>query len=254
VHPCDEADHDLTGTHIVADKAISVLGGHDCTFLPYNRAACDHLEESMFPVEALGQESIVTAPQHVGSGNPVPGVADNMFVRVLSAADNNQISFEPVVNPPVTLNAGQWIEIGPLTDDFRVLATDKISVGQYMVGANFSGQSYGAGDPAQSIAIPTEQFRRSYTFLAPVSYALNFVNIIIENGSVVTLDDVVVPPSEFAPIGTTGYAVARHAISGGSHKMSAEENFGIMVYGYGSYTSYMYPGGLNLETVTIVPK
>ena len=36
--------------------------------------------------------------------------------------------------------------------------------------------------------------------------------------------------------------------------MSGSSNFGIVVYGYGEYTSYMYPGGLNLETVTITPK
>ena len=36
--------------------------------------------------------------------------------------------------------------------------------------------------------------------------------------------------------------------------MSGTKNFGIVVYGYGSYTSYMYPGGLNLEKIIVTPK
>ena len=36
--------------------------------------------------------------------------------------------------------------------------------------------------------------------------------------------------------------------------LTRDKNFGIVVYGYGSYTSYMYPGGLNLETVVITPE
>ena len=43
--------------------------------------------------------------------------------------------------------------------------------------------------------------------------------------------------------------VARHAIDGGTHQMSADKNFGIVVYGFGSYTSYMYPGGLDFEEI-----
>ena len=248
-----DAAYDLTGTHVVANKPVSVLGGHDCTFIPYNRVACDHLEESMLPVEALGQKLVVTAPQDASGGNPIPGNPDSMFVRVLSAVDDNQITFEPAVNPPVTLDAGQWIELGPLTEDFVVLADDKISVAQYMVAGDYNGLSNGAGDPAQSIAIPVEQFRLAYTFLAPESYALNVVNIIIETGTTVALEGVPIAASESTPIGTTGYEVARHVIDGGSYHIEGDQNFGIVVYGYGLYTSYMYPGGLNLETVTIVP-
>ena len=32
----------------------------------------------------------------------------------------------------------------------------------------------------------------------------------------------------------------------------ADRNFGIVVYGFGSYTSYMYPGGLDLEVINLI--
>jgi hypothetical protein len=246
-------DYDLTGTHVTADKPISVIGGHDCTFVPYSEYACDHIEESMFPVEALGQDMFITAPQAVmsiGQGS----TPDFMFVRVLSAVDGNEITFTPAVNAPVTLNAGEWIEIGPVNQDFRIQAANKILVGQYMVGENFSGVSAGAGDPDLSVGIPVEQFRVSYSFLAPETYTHNFVNVVTATGTQVSIDGSMIPLAEFTEIAGTGYSVARHQIQGGFHVMEGNDNFGITVYGYGSYTSYMYPGGLNLETVIIDPE
>jgi hypothetical protein len=246
-------DYDLTGSHITADKPISVLGGHDCTFVPYSEFACDHIEESMFPVEALGQDILISAPQAVASIG-VSSTPDYMFVRVLSATDGNDITFTPSVNPPVTLDAGEWIEIGPVNQDFRVQAENKILVGQYMVGENFSGTSAGAGDPDLSVGIPVEQYRVAYSFLAPSTYTHNFVNVITTTGTAVRIDGTQIPLSEFSEISGTGYSVARHLIQGGFHTMDGDNNFGITVYGYGSYTSYTYPGGLNLETVIIDPQ
>lgn len=262
--PCKDANgiiacptapqYDFTGTRVTSDKPVSVLGGHDCTFMPYSNFACDHLEESMFPIETLGQDLIVTAPHAVAAIDVNPGQPDFMFVRVLSAADANEITFDPPVAAPVTLGAGQWIEIGPVQQDFRVLAKNKIFVGQFMVGEDFSGTSVGAGDPAFSVAIPKEQYRVAYTFLAPTTYTHNFVNVVAEPGSHVLIDGMAIADAELTAIGGTGFGVARRKITGGAHSMTADKNFGIVVYGYGSYTSYMYPGGLNLETVVIIPE
>ena len=249
-------EYDLTGSHIVTTKPVSVIGGHDCTFVPYDVYACDHMEESIFPVETLGKDLIVTAPQTVTAAiaNSTLSVPDSMFVRVLSAVDGNKITFDPPVAPNTTLNAGQWVEIGPTKQDFRVQADNKILVGQYMVGENFSGAAVGGGDPSESIAIPTEQYRLEYSFLAPSSYTYNLVNVVAPVGATVRIDGAAIPSGTFSPIGSSGMAVARHQIAGGTHQMDGDKNFGIVVYGYGSYTSYMYPGGLNLETITITPK
>ena len=54
----------------------------------------------------------------------------------------------------------------------------------------------------------------------------------------------------------TGYYVANvplcaNNLSGctGNHMATAPSGFGIQVYGYGQYTSYWYPGGLNLDKI-----
>ncbi|MCW5789442.1 MAG: IgGFc-binding protein [Polyangiaceae bacterium] len=247
-------EYDLTGSRIQANKRISVIAGHDCTFIPYSRWACDHIEESMFPTETLGQDLIVTAPQSVRHITTEPGRPDNMFVRVMSAADGNTIDFDPPVNPSVTLNAGQWIEIGPVTQDFRVRSGDRVMVAQFMVGEDFQGSSAGAGDPALSVAIPVEQYRVEYTFLAPATFTYNYVNVIAKPGAQITLNGSLIDSSRFSPVGSTGYSVARLQVPGGAHAMKGDDNFGIVVYGYAPYTSYMYPGGLNLEKVEIIPR
>jgi hypothetical protein len=255
IHLCPTGpEYDLTGTRITTDKPVSVIGGHDCTFMPYSNFACDHIEESMFPVETLGQDLIVTAPQAVSGIDSNPGQPDFMFVRVLSATDANEITFDPAVHAPVVLGAGDWVEVGPVSQDFLVHAKNKISVAQYSVGENFSGMPVGEGDPDISVAIPKEQYRVSYTFLAPTTYTHNFVNVVAAPGSNVLIDGQLIPDAQFTAIGGSGFGVSRYKIQGGAHAMTADKNFGIVVYGYGEYTSYMYPGGLNLETVVIVPE
>jgi hypothetical protein len=42
---------------------------------------------------------------------------------------------------------------------------------------------------------------------------------------------------------------ARTPIGGGAHRIEGTAPFGILVYGFGSYTSYMYPGGLDLREI-----
>ena len=67
-------------------------------------------------------------------------------------------------------------------------------------------------------------------------------------GAKVTLD--AAPVAGFKPIGATGFGVVRLALGDnidGNHDIQSDKPVGISVYGYGQYTSYWYPGGLDLE-------
>lgn len=237
------ADYDLTGTSITATGPVEVIAGHNCAFVPFNRWACDHLEETMFPLETWGDESIVSATQ------PLRGEPN--VVRIMSGADGNSVTFDPPgVAGATTLNRGQIIEF-ETSQSFRVTGSQALMVSQFLVGQDYAGMSTagmeGEGDPAMSLGIPTEQFRTSYSFLAPTTFARSFVNVTAPGGATVTLDGA--PVTGFAPVGSTGFSVARVPISGGQHNISSDQPFGIVVYGFGSYTSYMYPGGLDFEEI-----
>ena len=115
------------------------------------------------------------------------------------------------------------------------------------------GQAYGGGgptgDPAMAQAVAVEQYRTNYLFHAPTNYEANYVNVTAPTGATVILDGVAIPAAAFAAIGGTGYSLARRQLANtgtGNHSVTSGVAVGISVYGYGQYTSYWYPGGLNL--------
>jgi hypothetical protein len=241
---CDTTGFDLTGTEIRSSGRLAVIGGHNCTFVPSHRWACDHLEEAMFPLESWGDEAIVSVTQPIASE---PNV-----IRILSSHDGNSLTFDPpTAHPPVVLSRGEFVEF-EARESFRVSGTNAFSVAQFLVGQNYAGvEATGTdvGDPSLSLGIPTEQFRTDYAFLAPTTYTRSYVNVTAPMGASVMLDGT--PVGGFVPVGSTGYGVARVMIPGGAHHITGSAEFGIVVYGFGEYTSYMYPGGLDLEAIDV---
>jgi hypothetical protein len=237
---------DLTGSLVESDKPVQVISGHYCTNVPDNITACDHLEESMFPVETLGTHYIVAAP--AVTSIPTGKVE---VVRIIATGANTTLSYDPPqAGAPTTIaQAGGFVEIANNASAFQITADQKVMVVQYMEGQDAGG---GTGDPAMTLAVPVEQFRTQYLFHAPTNYESNYVDVTAPVGAVVTLDGA---PLMFQPIGTTGYALSRvSALTGGpnndgNHSIQSSQGFGITVYGYGQYTSYWYPGGLNLNTI-----
>ena len=235
--------YDLTGTRVKSDKPIQVIGGHKCTYVPATTPACDHLEESMFGVSTLGKDYLVTSPRLPSQASPKAS-----FVRIIATEAGTNLTYDPPNGawPASIANAGAYVEVD-LADSARITADKKILVAQYMKGQDAGG---GSGDPAMAIAVTSQQFRSSYLFHAPTNYATNFVNIVAPHGAAVTLDGAAV--TGFTAIGASGFDVARVQlgnVNGGNHQISSPQTFGITVYGYGTYTSYWYPGGLNLGDI-----
>jgi hypothetical protein len=246
---CDTPDaYDLTGTviRVLEGPNPAVFGGTECSFVPWNKWACDHLEQQMFPVETWGQRYLCAHNITQAPGEPT-------VWRVMSGSQSNEISFNPSsVHPNVTLNKGDYVEFESQAD-FEVQGTGRVSVAGFMVGQNYTSDTAPPprGDPAMSMAVPVEQYRTDYTFLAPTSYEVNYLTVIHEIGAYPSLDG-----TSLSGWGTTMDITNTHAkteleIEGGIHYIDSDTPFAIMVYGVGSYTSYMYPGGLDLGKVDI---
>ena len=235
---------DVTGTIVTADKAVGVYGGHECTNVPLNVTACDHLEESMFPIETLAKEYVVVPPVQV----PNDQLDKGQIVRVIASEDATTLTFTPdqPVNK-VLAKAGDFVEITTNTQKFVVTADKKILVSQYMVGQD---GGFGASDPAMLLAVNPQQWRKSYLFHAQPSWQANYVDVIAPKNAAVTVDGANV--ANWQPIGATNYQVAHIKlpnINGGNHTVSSDVGVGIGVYGVQSYGSYWYPGGLDLDVI-----
>jgi hypothetical protein len=244
---CDTPpEYDLTGTRItvVDGPNPAVYGGTECSFVPFNKWACDHLEQQMFPVETWGQRYLCAHNITQAAGEPT-------VWRVMSGSDNNEISFDPSsVYANVTLNKGDYVEFESQAD-FEVFGTGRVSIAQFMVGQNYTSPAPLAGDPAMALAVPVEQYRTDYTFLAPTSYESNYLTVVHETGAFPEMDN-----QSIAGMGDTfdingEYSKTELLINGGIHYIESSTPFAITVYGVGSYTSYMYPGGLDLGKVDI---
>jgi hypothetical protein len=247
VVPAKTYGADLSGTLIRASRPVQVIGGHSCANIP-NAAAgyCDHLEQALFPVEVLGKDYLVTYPAAVASESP-------HVIRVAAVVDGTTITFDPPIAPPATLGPGDPVlQIDGVTTDVHIHADKAILVAQYMQGSTSVPSN--TGDPSMSLAIPSAQFRTSYIFVAPLTYDANFVNVIAPKGTTVSVDGKALASSQFVSIGSSEFAVARHPLDGSDvHKVAASASVGIVVYGYGKDTSYMYPGGLDLKRITPPP-
>jgi hypothetical protein len=78
----------------------------------------------------------------------------------------------------------------------------------------------------------------------------NFVNVVMAAGSSVQLDGVALTGTP-VPVGS-GYQVLFPRVMPGPHHIESPDGspFGIKVYGVAPYTSYMYPGGLDLTQIS----
>jgi hypothetical protein len=233
------------------EKPFQLLSGVPAVNIPDIVKATDHIEEIVLPSEALGRDYIVSVPT-------TPLGKRIMTVRIQPSRSPVELHFDPPDLYPVTsVQPYEALEIAGVQADFRVFGDGPFTVSQFMHGGGLGPQeenAAGAGDPSQGLAVPTAQFRDEYVFLAPNDYDVNYVNIIAPSDATVVLDGVAISDDEYEPVGKSNHRVARHVLDDKQfHIVKSDKPFGITVYGYGSYTSYMYPGGLDVKRFSAPP-
>jgi hypothetical protein len=246
---------DLSGSLIQADKVVQVITGVPCIRQPFGEAACDHIEESVFPAETLGKHYFVSVPTGPN------GDAVGHVVRIYGNADDTSLTYPGLtpLNAPTKIDAGKVYDLGVVDADFEVLGDHEFGVGTFLLGgAVVDPQPQPGnekGDPAQSALAAVEQFRKKYVFLAPDDYDVSYADVVMPEGAEIVLDGVPITVTP-QPI-SSGWAVARLLLgpgAEGAHVLTSNQAFGLQVMGYGTYTSYHYPGGLNLSQIAPPPK
>jgi hypothetical protein len=275
VGPADD-DVDLSGSVIAANHPVEVLAARQCADQPDPLAACDHLESTVFPVETLGKDYVVTVPT-----SPNAAVIGHK-VRFYGVADGTALTYSPSqpATCPSTLNAGEVVEClseancatgtnnaddgggAPLSvacvpTTFEVKGSLPFAVSSFMLGGSAVDPGIttdALGDPSMSPMIPTEQYRSRYLFVAPTDYSESYADVVIPAGAALNLDGVAVAATPTAI--NAAWSVVRLTLSSGNagaHVLTGTDPFGLQVIGYGAYTSYQYPAGLDLAHLSPAP-
>jgi hypothetical protein len=269
--------NDSTGFFVGADKPVAVFSGTACTFIPgLPWYACDHIEEQMVPLSSWGTNYVAARhPHRVPNLNPQP---EPVFWRVIAATDDATINLVPPVDgvgASIDLaNIGDWSEFST-PESFTASSSDPFLLVQYMSGCynviaetpspNSCNQGP-TGDPYMAQMVPIEQWLTNLPFLTDESYPRDFVTLIREVGTEVTLDCLgVVSDDHFTAVAGTNYEVGQVDLDidgnggegdcqDGAQFLTATGPVGVLVGGVDWATSYGYPGGLSLDALWEPPE
>jgi hypothetical protein len=229
---------DPSGSLVTADKPIAVFGAHDATRIPVGDGSADHLEEQLPPIQSLGSDFVVAPMKDAGGFNRA------QLVKIVGIQPGTALSYDPVVpGAPSTLSNGQ-VATFETAEPFRMTTQDPDH--PLLVATYLEGSTSGASDPSMGLAVAVSQFRTHYQFVAPSEYPVNRLCIVAPVGAVVDVDGV--PVESFVPVGTSGFAFADILLSNSPpvHYLTSSAPAGITVYGFGQFSSYMNPGGMEL--------
>jgi hypothetical protein len=244
-----EALSDLSGSLVQATKPVQVIVGNGCIAVE-GKNSCDHIEESVLPAETLGS-SYVVAPPTGPQGRPV-----GHLVRLVGNVAGTRLTWsgERPTNAPDVLDAGQVVDLGVTSSAFVVSGDHEFQLTGFLQGGSVVDPAGSLGDPSQTFYVTPSQFRRRQVFLAPDDYVVAYADVVAPAGTTISLDGAT--PRE-APVPVAdGWTVLRAKLgpgAGGTHVLEASAPVGVQVVGYGQYTSYHYPAGLNLDLIAEPP-
>ena len=237
---------DLTGTAITCSQPCGVFGGHEATNLS-NQAqspcCADHLEDQLFPTSTWGKVYVVAHSKT--RAHPVPDL-----IRVVAQHAGTTVTFSPPqAGCAAPLGVGEYCDVFTPAD-VEVSANEPILVAHYLLSNLPPPPATDVGDPSMAFAVPTEQYRTSYTLLVPSQYAENYLSIAAPTGSSVSLDGNDVT-AQLASFGAGTFKAGRIPVTAGPHTLSCPGTCGVEVYGWSAAVSYLFAGGLDLEQIVI---
>jgi len=261
---------ELTGSPIESSAPIGLWAGHPCMMVPPDKYACDHAEQQIPPVRALGSEYVGVSYRQRSA------VAENPPWRVIGAVDGTTLAFDPPIpGAPASVDLGTVAEFSTY-QPFVVRSQDEehpFLLVTYMTGEETVTQFYGDADFVR--IPPPSQYMRRYVFFTDPTYPETNLVVVrkrLDNTGFadVTLDCAGVLGG-WAPVGSTGdYEYTRidlishnfqpqNGCDNGRHEMLSDGAFGLWVWGWGTpeasgtiSVSYGYPAGENVTPVNDV--
>jgi hypothetical protein len=257
---------DLVGSVLSSTKPIGLMSGSACMNWPQGRIFCDHGEQMVPPVRALGNE-YVAVPFRPRRQGDVAGW------RLVGAVDGTTLTYAPSTptGAPTTLAQGQMVEFETHTP-FVVKAQDDkhpFLLFNYMKGSG--GDGY--GDPDHVVSVPPQQYMSEYVFFTDPTFPETNLVVVRRPVAPNTFEDVNLDCagtlSGWQAVGDyqwtrvdlqTGNFQNVGQCSNGRHEIKSKGAFGLWVWGWGTpltstftqNVSYGYPAGMNVQTINQV--
>ncbi|CAG2247818.1 HMCN [Mytilus edulis] len=237
---------DFTGTHIFADKFVTVLGGSICANV--GAGACDHLVQQMLPIEKWGKDFVTIG---------MPDCSSPDTYRIVASQHNTLVNISGQI--PIRLTkSGDFHTFNLQDQTSNTVSADKpISLALFANG----GCRGNLGDPAMILIPPIQQFSSDYTFSTITVDGKDLINslalVIAETYiSGLLLDGQKLPTTKwYAVEGRHDIKYTELRISSGAHSvhhLDKSVTFLAISTGIEEFNSYGYPAGLNFKSMTMV--
>jgi hypothetical protein len=266
---------DLTGTVIQSSKPIGFMAGHPCMRIPVGVGYCDHGEQMIPPVKALGNEyvGVMFSPRVYG---------DAAIWRVVGVVDGTVLTYSTDVGGPAAIDAGET-GVFVTSDPFVVQSQDPahpFMLFSYMSGSQWGfkhngplSDTGGYGDADFVLGVPPQQYGNAYVFFTDPTYPDTSIVVVRAHDANAQLHDVVLDCAGvlggWQAVGDyewTRVSLMEHNFEGvgkcstGRHHIESASPFGLWVWGWGSpetteftaNVSYGYPGGMNVTAINSV--
>ena len=269
---------ELTGAPIEADKPIAVFGGAECLNIPGDMGACESAQQQIPPIRAWGTEyAAVRYPNRLAVYDPgMSNVTEELVPwRIVGAVDGTVLKYDPAppAGAPEKLSQGQDAMFWSNTP-FVVKSQDAehpFYLAGYMTGCEFVPEltvRNFPGDPEFVNVIPAQQYLDKYVFFTDMSYEYTSL-VVVRRDEGRGFQDVRLDCAgliaDWRPIGKEGrfeYAYINMVrgfkpqsfpageCTNGAHEMQGDGPFTVTVWGFGRASSYAYPAGAGVRTLS----
>ncbi len=242
---------ELTGTTVSSNERVAVFFGNDLTTISdgepedENECCAEHIEQQILPNRAMRSQYVVSR-----SAPRVPTDPEIDVYRIIALFNQTTVTTNlPGDDGFFNLDSGEFREIRTNTG-FIVDSSQPVHVAQFLVRGSDAGW---IGDNSLLYVPPVEQRRDSYIFTTGQGFSEHWAVVSMVDGTTASIDGVTVDASSCSGPATDGvlanltYVTWTCEISETVHVLEADDDVGLLVYGYYNAGSYSYPAGAGLE-------
>ena len=239
---------DLSGTKIVSNYPLTVIGGHSCAKVPVNYDDCDPLATQVPPTINWGMDFLLT---------PLESRTNGQRFKIIASKDDTKINItclQNLTSSTLALSGDIFIFDSEPNTYCHAVCNQPCYIAEVGFGHEFPVSNF--GDPILMTVPPLRQYPHCVTFTTLPTMPTNFYSIalpadsyfngtVVINGILTELNWTPIYDSDGA-ISGYGFATAANGAYTISHSHPNGKIY-VSVYGFHSYRGYGYVAGMLLK-------